>query len=269
MKKIVLGVMAVSLAMALGASTGFAGTDVNGYKEGSAGTGSISGSVSLKGTAMAPIIEDLSKGKNVEFCSKHPEAKDGMRARVKVLHAGGKIQNAVVIIEDLKTGKPWGDIGKTSWDFKDCDIFPKMTVVRRHSKEEKKAKSGLAKITNQDTDVLHNPHGYAVKGASRGTLFNKPLPSKGSSADVTKTFKFKKEVHFFLQCDQHNYMEADARILKNPYYAMTAADGSFKIEGIPAGKYKVTAWQPYVGESTIEVTVGAGEAKADFTLTAE
>jgi hypothetical protein len=266
MKKIVLGVMVASLALTLGASTGFSGTDVKGYKEGSAGTGSISGTVSLKGEAPAPIMEDLSKGKNVEFCSKHPEAKDGIRPRVKVSAAGGKLKDAVVVIEKLKTGKPWGDIGKVSFDFKDCDIFPKMTVVRRHTKAEKKAKSGLAKVTNQDTDVLHNPHGYAVKGASRGTLFNKPLPSKGSVADVTKNFKFKKEKHFFLQCDQHNYMEADARILKNPYYAMSAADGSFKIEGIPAGKYKVTAWQPYVGESTIEVTVGAGDTKADFTL---
>ncbi|MBT5471258.1 MAG: carboxypeptidase regulatory-like domain-containing protein [Nitrospina sp.] len=265
MRKIVLSVMVVAISLAL-ASTSFAAANVKGYKEGSAGKGSISGTVSLKGDAPAPIMEDLSKGKNVEFCSTHPEAKDGVRPRVKVSAAGGKLKDAVVIIENLKTGKPWGDVGKINFDFKTCDIFPKMAVVRRLSKEEKKSKKGLASITNLDPDVLHNPHGYKVKGASRGTMFNKPLPNKGDVADVTKTFKFKKEKHFFLQCDQHNYMEADARVLKNPYYAITGADGSFKIEGIPAGKYKVTAWQPYVGETTQEVTVGDGEAKADFTL---
>jgi len=265
MRKIFLSVTIVAFSVAM-ASASFAQVTVKGYKEGSAGKGSISGTVSLKGDAPAPIMEDLSKGKNVEFCSTHPDAKDGIRPRVKVISNGGKLQNAVVVIEDLKTGKPWGDIGKVNFDFKTCDIFPKMTVVRRLSKEEKKSKKGLATITNQDPDVLHNPHGYKVKGASRGTLFNKPLPSQGDMADVTKTFKFKKEKHFFLQCDQHNYMEADARILKNPYYAISGADGSFKIEGIPAGKYKVTAWQPYVGESTVEVTVGDGDTKADFTL---
>jgi hypothetical protein len=63
-------------------------------------------------------------------------------------------------------------------------------------------------------------------------------------------------------------MEADARFVWNPYYAITGGDGAFKIEGIPAGKYKLTAWHPYVGETTQEVTVGAGAVKADFTLAA-
>ena len=62
---------------------------------------------------------------------------------------------------------------------------------------------------------------------------------------------------------------ADARIVCNPYYSISGADGAFKIDGIPAGKYKVTAWHPYSGESSQDVTVGAGAAKADFTLKAK
>ena len=52
----------------------------------------------------------------------------------------------------------------------------------------------------------------------------------------------------------------DARIVWNPYYAITGAVGAFNIDGVPAGKYKVTAWQPYVGEVSQELTVGAGAA---------
>ena len=64
-------------------------------------------------------------------------------------------------------------------------------------------------------------------------------------------------------------MEADARVVWNPYYSITSADGSFKLGQVPAGKYKVTAWHPYVGQVTAEVTVSAGaDAAANFELKA-
>ncbi len=266
MKKVLLGVLVLAVALVLGASTSFAKKGK--YEEGAAGGGSISGVVTLKGDAPAPIMEDLSKGKNVEFCAKHPDAKDNMRPRHKVVADGGKLSDTVVFIENIEKGKAWSK-EPINFDFKDCDIFPKVSVAR---KTPKGMKEGLMKITNQDPDILHNPHGYSVVGANRKTLFNKPLPSKGDVADVTKSlkrFKQKKDKHFFLQCDQHNFMEADARIVWNPYYAISGKDGAFKIDGIPAGKYKVTAWHPYVGEVTKEVTVADGEAKQDFELAAK
>ncbi len=237
------------------------------YEEGPVSDGgSISGLIKFIGNVPAPIMEDLSKGKNVEFCGGHPDAKDNIRPRVKVAVAGGKLQDAVVFIQNIEKGKAWaGEV--INFDFKNCDIFPKVSVVR---KTPKGVKTGLLTITNQDPDILHNPHGYSVAGANRKTLFNKPLPSKGSVADVTKNFKrFKpaKDKHFFLQCDQHNYMEADARIIWNPYYAISGADGSFIIDQIPAGKYWVTVWHPYIGQTSSEVVISGGaEKKMNFAL---
>jgi len=281
MKKVWLVVLTVAVSVAL-AGTSFAAEvkykKKTLYKEGAAGGGSIAGIVSLKGKAPPPIMEDLKKGKNVEFCTTHPDTvKDGFRPRVKVTAAGGKLKDTVVFIEKIDTGKPWGDLGKAHFDFKVCDIIQKVLAVRKPTKAESKTngtkeEGGVMTVTNQDAEILHNPHGYSVAGANRKTLFNKPLPSQGDIAKVSKNIKRlkqKKDKHFFLQCDQHNFMEADARIVWNPYYSITGADGAFKIDGIPAGKYKVTAWHPYVGEVSKDVTVGAGAAKADFTLAAK
>ena len=269
-RKTLIGLLVISVALAFGTAA-FA-KKINYEEVAVSGGGSISGTISLKGNPPPPIMEDLNKGKNVEFCVTHPDTqKGGMRPRSKVVAKGGKLSGTVVFIEKIFKGKAWG-WKNTNFDFTTCDIFPKVAVVKKASKAEKKA-GGIATITNNDADILHNPHGYSVVGASRKTLFNKPLPSKGDVAEVSKNlarFKQKKDKHFFLQCDQHNYMEADARIVWNPYFAVTGEDGSFKITDIPAGKYKVTAWHPYVGEVTSEVTVGGGaDAKQDFTLTAK
>jgi mono/diheme cytochrome c family protein len=229
--------------------------------------GSISGVIHFSGKVPAPIMEDLNKGKNVEFCATHPDTGEGnIRPRVKVKVTEGKLKDTVVFIQNIAKGKAW-PTEVINFDFQACDVFPKMSVVR---KTPKGMKTGLLTITNRDEEILHNPHGYSVSGANRKTLFNKPLPSKGDVADVTKTFKrfkVKKDKHFFLQCDQHNFMEADARVVWNPYYSISEAGGAFKIDQIPAGKYWVTAWHPYLGEVSQEVTVSGGtDMKADFEL---
>ena len=62
-------------------------------------------------------------------------------------------------------------------------------------------------------------------------------------------------------------MEADGRVVWNPYYSISGVDGVFKIDRIPAGKYWVTAWHPYLGEVSQEVTVSGGaDVNADFEL---
>ncbi len=266
MKKARVVCLTVAMAMFLGTSPGFAKKGQ--YEETNVRNGgTITGAVLFKGEVPPPVMEDLNKGKNTEFCVSHPDTEEGgVRPRVKVEAKDGKLKNAVIYIENIDKGKPW-PAGPVNFDFKTCDVFPKITVIR---KAPRKVREGLVTITNHDPDILHNPHGYSVVGARRKTLFNKPLPSKGDKTDVTKSFRRMrqgKDGHFFLQCDQHNFMEADARVVWNPYYSISAEDGSFKIDQIPAGKYKVTAWHPYIGTVTQEVTVSGGaDAQVDFEL---
>ena len=48
--------------------------------------------------------------------------------------------------------------------------------------------------------------------------------------------------------------------------APIAADGSFEIKDLPAGKYVVEVWHEYLGSKTQEVQVGDAIATANFTL---
>ncbi len=237
--------------------------------------GSISGVVRYHGPPKDVSIPVM-KEKNGDTCSKHPDTVDGVRVDHKISSANGLLLGAVVFIEHIEAGKEWagkaagqGDGKKsfTGFHFRDCDLFPKITVVRKTAKGEK---AGNLTVASQDQGVLHNPIGYLVVGANRKILFNRPLSDKGAVVDVTnslKRLKKKKAYHLLLQCGQHNYVEADARIVWNPYFFVTGPDGVYQLEQVPAGRYQVTAWHPYAGAHTRSVTVSAGEdVKSDFEI---
>ena len=56
-------------------------------------------------------------------------------------------------------------------------------------------------------------------------------------------------------------MNAWVGVLDHPYYAVTSADGSFSLKGLPPGTYTIEAWHEKLGTQTQTVTVGDREAK--------
>jgi hypothetical protein len=57
------------------------------------------------------------------------------------------------------------------------------------------------------------------------------------------------------QCGKHSFMQTWFYAVDNPYYAITSADGDFSIKDLPPGRYRVTAWHPFMNlrEQTVEV----------------
>ena len=78
------------------------------------------------------------------------------------------------------------------------------------------------------------------------------------------------EVLIPVKCNQHPWMKSYVGVMKSPFFAVSAEDGSFTIKGVPPGKYTVVAWHEGGAkgtEKTMEVTVPAkGAATADFAF---
>ena len=69
-------------------------------------------------------------------------------------------------------------------------------------------------------------------------------------------------------CDIHSWMVSYVGVESHPFYAVSAADGSFKIANVPAGKQTVRIWHERFGQltKTVNVTAG-GTATVDFAYT--
>ncbi len=255
------------------------------YAEGPvSGGGSITGKVSFKGAQPAPKEFKLGGFPQPEFCGK-VDSKDGIRMRQDVRVSGGGLGDVVVYIEKIESGKPFKTIeAKIVSD--GCRFLVAegegpsraVTVVVNAKKTGKKS---IIKVKNLDADpsdpktaggVLHNPHGYDVKGVITKTTFNKPLPKLNQeiTIKVKKTWFKKTDSFLKIECDQHNYMNVWALPVRNPYYAVVNDDGTFSIGDVPPGKYQLKAFHQELGFKTADITVAGGAAAtANFEFAAK
>jgi plastocyanin len=70
-----------------------------------------------------------------------------------------------------------------------------------------------------------------------------------------------------LLCNIHPEMLAYLLVVPSTFFTKLAADGSYSIENVPPGTYRVTAWVPRTPTETRSVRVGEiGTAAANFEL---
>jgi plastocyanin len=173
----------------------------------------------------------------------------------------GKMANAFVYIKDGTTADGKKITGLTFatpttpvvLDQKGCHYVPHVLGIQTNQ---------TLKITNSDP-TQHNIHPTPKVNEE----WNQGQPN-GAPA-LEKTFK-RAEVLVPVKCNQHPWMKSYIGVLKHPFYAVSAEDGSFTIKGVPPGKYTVVAWHEGGAtgtEKTMEVTVPAsGSVKADFAF---
>ena len=216
-----------------------------GYTETTVSDGAtIKGSVVFDGKV--PATKTIKVEKDEKTCGA------SVNDETLVVNKSGGIANAVVFISDITKG---AKVEKKNivLDQKTCTYAPHVQATTIGSSMQ---------VLNSD-DVLHNVHAYADAGKG-SSVFNLALPLKGQKKDQA----LRKAGVMSFKCDAgHTWMSAFVHVFDNPYFAVTAADGSFTIGNIPAGTYTLTMWHEKLGTNTqkIEVTAG-GISSAKFQL---
>jgi len=210
---------------------------------GQALAGNVVGTVKYAGAAPAP--KKIEKTKDTEVCGKAVDNAEDL-----IVGAGGGIKNVVVMVQVPNAKPPAPPATPAVLDQKGCWFRPHIQIV---------APGQTFNIVNDD-GILHNIH--------TTSKINAPFNQAQPKFQKTISKKFDKPEIVKLACDVHNWMNGWVVVQASPYYALTGADGTFKIPDVPAGTYDVKFWQEKLGEQTGKVTVAAsGDAKVDLSYT--
>ena len=115
------------------------------------------------------------------------------------------------------------------------------------------------RIKNSDP-TNHNIHPLPKENRE----WNQSMPP--GSADLVQEFA-RPEIMIPVKCNVHPWMITYIGVQRHPFFAVTGADGSFEIKGLPPGNYVIEAWHEKFGTLQQNVTVGASETKqVDFSI---
>jgi len=139
---------------------------------------------------------------------------------------------------------------------KGCRYTPHVIAVQQ---------GGSVAFLNSDS-TIHNIHTMPTQPGNTSTDITEPA---NSSAPRSQRF-LTPELMIPVRCNNHPWMSAFINVAPNPWYAVTGAEGSFSITGLPPGTYTLAAVHEKLGEQDIQITVAPKSvADASFTFAAK
>ena len=173
------------------------------------------------------------------LASAAPAAAGTVSGKVALIDKGGRraadLSDVIVYVDGPKApSKP----ERVTMAMKDKAFRPRVAAV---------SAGGVVDFPNEDP-IFHNV--FSVSGANRFDLDLYKRPKSGSwtfsAAGVARVY-----------CNIHPQMSAVVLVRDNPYFTTAGADGSFTIEHVPAGRWRIKAWQERAPEASQEIVVGA------------
>lgn len=196
------------------------------------GGGAISGKITYNGKPPAKKTIPITKDPKVCGASRDEDT--------WLIDASGGVENVVVYLQGIQSGKKVEADMKPVLDQKDCHYVPHTSVVPVHAELQVKSSD----------PILHNVHSFL----NASTVINFAMPP---SKTLVLTKKLDKPGGMQLKCDVHNFMRGGIFVAENPYWALTGKDGRYEIKDVPPGTYQIATWHEEGGPVVGSITVAA------------
>ena len=195
------------------------------------GWGTIKGQV-VWGEKEVPKRAPIKVDKDTEACEKQ-----------------GKLFEDKLVVNPKNKGVRWCVVylmNANGFD-KDIPIHPKLKAIEQKTVEIDQPccqfephmlamREGQTLIVKNSATVSHNVN---LIGGTKGPNLNQIIPPGGRLKidDIVARY-----IPMQVACNIHGWMSSRIAVLKNPYFAVTDADGNFEIKDAPAGDFRLVIW---------------------------
>ncbi|HSP64361.1 MAG TPA: TonB family protein [Pyrinomonadaceae bacterium] len=207
--------------------------------------GVITGTISYAGDLPTPRLIDMSKDHLCESFKTGATTPD-------VVVSGGKLANAFVSISGLalegRTFDP--PSSPVVLEHKSCQLVPHVLGMQAGQ---------MLSVINADA-TTHETNVYSFEN-EKWDASQRP-----GSPPLERRFT-KPELFISVEDKQHPWEAAHLFILPHPFFSVSDTAGTYRITGVPPGRYTVAVSHEKFGKKIMEVLVSADESKAvDFTF---
>jgi hypothetical protein len=161
------------------------------------------------------------------------------------LPAGRQFGNTVVWIADAKSGKPMPIEKRAEISSDNCILDPRVQAVT----------VGTTVNVINDDKVLHKL--IFTKFGTHDTLVVTPFFNSGQIVATERLAKTPGLVE--VRCVEHPWERGYIAVFDHPYFAVTEDNGTFKIDSLAPGSYRLMLWHEGLGkpiEQQVQVAAG-------------
>jgi plastocyanin len=166
-----------------------------------------------------------------------------------VVNSNHTLKNVVIYLSNPPRPAPPAASADVLLDQTNCQYQPHVVALR----------TGQNLHIRSSDNMPHNVHLLCQANAPQ----NFGMLKAGDFQDIS----FANPEIFTARCDVHSWMSAVVAVFDHPWFAVSAADGSFQIDRVPAGEFTLVAWQETLPAQTLSITVpDSGVTNSDFTF---